>query len=362
MSLKSSPKAPPAPDPAVVAGLQTGANIDSAIANSYIGNANVNSPYGSTTFNKTGSVNVDGHNVPRFTQNIKLSPGQQKLLNQQQAIGGKMNDLALSQTARLQRVLGQPIDTRGLAGWNTGPNAPRLARSFEDVGDPTRTLGPSDYEGARTKVEEAIYSRLNPQLDRDRASLESDLVNQGFHRGTEAFDNKMREFREQSNDARMQAVLAGGQEQSRLFGMDLSRGQFENAAQQQAYDQALNRATFGNNADIQQFGLGQQDANFDNALRGAQFQEKLAIRNQPINEISALMAGGQVTLPQFQSFRGGTVEPAPIGQYTYNTANLNQQAYNTQANQKAATLGGLYGLGATAIGAGGRMFSPFGMR
>jgi hypothetical protein len=42
--------------------------------------------------------------------------------------------------------------------------------------------------------------------------------------------------------------------------------------------------------------------------------QQAAIRSLPVNEISALLAGGQVAIPQFQGYSGVNVAPAPIFQ------------------------------------------------
>ena len=48
------PNIPPAPDPYKAAAAQTSSNIGTAIANSYIGNADTFTPFGSTTFDPAG--------------------------------------------------------------------------------------------------------------------------------------------------------------------------------------------------------------------------------------------------------------------------------------------------------------------
>jgi hypothetical protein len=110
------------------------------------------------------------------------------------------------------------------------------------------------------------------------------------------------------------AILAGGQEQSRMLGDERAGWQ-----QQQDY------------------------ASFLNNLRGGQMQERQAVRNAPINEISALMSGSQVSVPQFQPFSRQGVDTAPIGQY------INQN-YAAQANQAANTNAGIFGLGSAFMG------------
>jgi hypothetical protein len=474
---KSSPSPPPPPDPVKTAQAQTGSNITTGIANSIMGNANQIGPTGSTRTSISNYQDVfdpstnQTYKIPQFDQVTTLSPEQQGLYNQQTQLGSGLNQLAIDQTSKLSGILGQPISTSslpqggqlpgstpGYQGIHGGPqldrvnlqNAPttfgdagRQQSSFANTGDPMsfqpqntfgdagqiqRSIGPTDYSEDRQRVEEAIYSRLNPQLDRDRASLENTLVNQGFARGSEAFKNEMDAFGRQSNDARMQAILAGGGEQSRLanlalqsgqfanqaqqqsYGQELGRGQFYNdaqmqglAGQNQAYNQALGRGQFANQAQAEQFqqeqsrglfglqagelnnqaqlsgaGFNNQAAQqgyenqvrqtqYGNDVAGRQFsdqmglaqsqetqreralQEQLALRNQPINEISALMSGGQVSAPQFTPYQGGQIANTPIGDYTYNSAALANQNYQTQQQQKNAAMGGLFGLGSSAI-------------
>lgn len=302
MGKPSVPPQPAPPDPQKVAAAQTGSNVTTAIANSTIGNANQYSPYGSTEFDVRGYQDIldpstgKSYQVPQYNQTTKLSPNQQTLLNQQEQIGQGLNQVAIDQTGRIGNLLGQPI------------NAPS--------GELQRQLGPQDYSQDRQRVEEAIYSRLNPQLERDRAQLDTKLMNEGFVRGTEGYNQGLDEFNRQANDARMQAILAGGQEQSRLAGLDLQKAQFGN----QAY--------------------------------GQQLQTDLSLRNQPINEISALMNGGQVTLPQFQGYQGGQVAGTPIGDYTYQSAQLANQNYQSALNARAQTQAGLYGGIGSIAGAG----------
>jgi hypothetical protein len=78
------------------------------------------------------------------------------------------------------------------------------------------------------------------------------------------------------------------------------------------------------------------------AQRQSQLQEMLALRNQPINEISALMSGAQVNVPQFAGYQGQGINPANIGQYINN-------AYNQQAQQAGAFNQGLFNLAGAGL-------------
>jgi hypothetical protein len=299
MGKKSGPQPQAAPDPAKVAEAQTGSNIGTAIAQAAIGNANVVGPTGSTNYNITGNTKWTDpssgrvYEIPQYTQTTTLSPEQQSLYNQQTQLGGQLNQLALDQTGRLTDHLGKPIDTSTLPQRGEMPT--------------------TDFSADRARVEEAMFNRINPQLERDRASLETNLVNQGFQRGTEAFNQAMGDHGRNVNDARLAITERGLGEQQGLYGMGLQTAQFNNQNRQQA------------------------------------LQESLALRNQPINEISALMSGGQVSLPNAPQYNAPNVANTPIGEYMYNSAALDQNNYKMQQQQRQAQLDGLYKLGGTAI-------------
>ncbi len=433
---KSSPSPPAPPDPRVVGEAQTSSNVNTAVANSIMGNANEISPTGNVNYTQIGQQTITGPNgetyqIPQYQREQTLSPEQRQLYDQQTALGSSMNQLASSQVGRLNSVLGAPISSAGLPanyamptnpttrGLSDGPEAMsvNLARTFADtgkqqtgfadVGGPQRSVGANDFSADRRRVEDALYSRLNPQLQFDRDALESKLINQGFVRDTAAFNQSMDEYNRQANDARNQVVLAGGQEQSRLFGMDMSKGQFANAGQQQAYDQAIGRGMFGNNAQAQNFSQAaqsgefannaqmqqatfnsnQQQQEYENAARQTQYgndlqqqgfgnsmairqagatdreralQEMLSLRNQPIAEISSLMHGGAPTLPNFAQYQGGTVDTTPIGSYMYQTAGIQQENFQAEQARKNATtnalIGGIAGLGGAGLYGLGKKF------
>jgi hypothetical protein len=82
------------------------------------------------------------------------------------------------------------------------------------------------------------------------------------------------------------------------------------------------------------------------------FSQGQATRNQPINEITALMSGSQVSQPNYASTNAGQIANTDF-------AGLQQQAYankmnqyNQQMAQRNSIMGGLFGLGAKAITGG----------
>ena len=72
----------------------------------------------------------------------------------------------------------------------------------------------------------------------------------------------------------------------------------------------------------------------------------------PINEISALLAGGQVAIPQFQGYQGVSVAPAPIFQAGQAQGDFAQRNYQNQVagyNANMGLLGSLAGAAGTAV-------------
>lgn len=110
-----------------------------------------------------------------------------------------------------------------------------------------------------------------------------------------------------------------------------------------AYDRALN-----------EFGITQGQAYNDLALRGRgqAFQELQAQRNQPINELSALLSGSQVSMPSYNV-------NTPAGIPTTDNAglinaNYNQRVNNWQQEQqsKQSLMGGLFGVASGGLAGG----------
>jgi hypothetical protein len=387
---------------------------------------------------RTGQAWVDGgrwveepemlrRELPKWEQTNTLTPDQQRLLDEQEYIGTLLNGLAMDQAGRLKTTLDKPIDASTLpkgaadllaeyggsvpkASLNTNVGLDQLQTefgrtsrgldygdgvSYANVGGPARSVGEFGFEMERKRVEDAIRARQTPELDRQRAGLENQLVNQGFVRGTQAFNAQMDEQIRRENDAELAAILGGGQEQSRMGELALSRFTAENSAQAQADEQARARGMFGlglsqfrNDTQNAEFGQLAQRAGFANeaisgnnqfslakmaaenaarlqqqqsdisrldaqsTIRQQNLQEQLALRNQPINEIAALMAGGQVTMPNFSQFRPAAMSETPVGDYVYKGYDIASQNYRAQEQANAQARAGLFSMGGQILGAG----------
>lgn len=150
-----------------------------------------------------------------------------------------------------------------------------------------------DFSADRQNVEDALMGRLNTQFVRDRDTLEQSLASKGIKQGSLAYTNAMNDYNRGVAEGRTSAVLGAGQEQSRLS------------------------------------------------------QLEMAQRGQGINEVQALMGGGQVTQPQFGQTQGAGVAPTDVSGNAWNS-------YNAQKDQNNGFWNGLGSIGSTV---GGWVFS-----
>lgn len=337
-----------------------------------------------------------------------LSPEQQKLFDQDMRISQGLGNLAEGGIDRVGKILGTGFDSSNLPGmaggvgtYNVNSRADQIQTDIAapsrgvqyDIGNPTTGIQgavDSRFDQSGDQVQEALYRQqtrmLDPQYQQQASDLESRLANQGIMPGSEAYNREMGNFTRQRDsayaDARDRAILAGGNEQSRLFNLGLSSADLANRANEQEFGQNSTRAGFANSANQQEFGqnldrgnfnnqaVGQQfnqdlsaaNQNFNQGLASAQFgnqarqqalQEQLALRQLPLNEINALRSGAQVNVPQFQAYTGQNVAAAPIMSGTQAQDQANIARYNAEAAQSGNMMGGLFNLGASYL-LGGR--------
>ena len=178
----------------------------------------------------------------------------------------------------------QGLDTSGIGGVQTGmgqfgqaqggPAAPTLQGQLD-----VSNLAQMPVNAGMT-AQEAIMSRLDPQLQRQRAQLETQLANQGLVRGGEAYNVALQEQGQRENDLRTQAALQGLQldMQARQQGLGevQALGGFANQAALAGFG-AGQQATAAQNAAIaQNAGLALQSGQFANQAQAQQFAQRLA--------------------------------------------------------------------------------------
>lgn len=440
---------PDAPDPFETAQAQQEANIGAGAAGAIINNYDENNPYAKVKYKNTGYDKVMGADgsmikVPTYKKVTRLKPGQKVLYRQQRELGQNMNDLALSQIDKLSGILNDPLSVSGapsadaptLSGdygdfnyattfGEAGPIQKSLTPTRQDVqygipdtdgqiqydfGDTQEGVsydfGVDDWSADRGRVEQAIMSRYD-DLEKDNISrLDARLAAQGIDPRNDAARAEFYDIGKQRTDAEMQAILAGGQEQSRLqglktqanmaknqaqgqeFAQKMARGEFSNAAEAQQFAELQARVSQLNEAQQQEFNQALQSGQFANAAQAAEFiqqqsrgqfsqqgtamneaaarsrtqfandaaqqrfaneqaardrfiREMLMERQTPLNEIAALMGGGQVTLPDFPDPYQQPIDSPNLMDFIANNYNQQMQ-YSGQMN--SALMSGMFGL------------------
>ena len=207
---------------------------------------------GQTRANRPEQVTPYGRTVweelgdDRWRQTTTITPDEQRSLDAQLAVKAGRGELSEQILGRAAEDLADPV------AWEAMD-----INELGDVGD------------IRQSAEEALYGRmtgrLDPRFGQRRDALESQLWNQGLRPGDEAYDTAMANLGREETDAYQAAmnesIMGGGREAQRQFDMGMQR-------RQQAITEALKR------------------------------------RGVTINEINALLAGQQVSTPEFANFMG----------------------------------------------------------
>jgi hypothetical protein len=192
----------------------------------------------------------------------------------------------------IQNQLGYGVGQLGYKGLEYVQQ--QLENPFDVSQLPSIGINPSET------YSDAIMRRLEPQMQQGRERLEQQLANQGIQIGSEAYDRAMRNFDQRQND-----LLLGAQTQGLQAGLQ--------ARQQQLGELAYRR-------------------------------------NEPLNVLSALRTGSQVTSPTYvnSAQQATTSGPDLLGaaqmQYNAQMGDFNaKQAAQANLNQ------GLFGLGGAGI-------------
>ncbi len=156
-------------------------------------------------------------------------------------------------------------------------------------------------EATEARLMELGSSRLNPMFAQREDALRTRLANQGIQPGSQAWNAEMSQFGQGRNDAYNQLLLTG---------------------------------------------------------RGQANSEIMAERNSPINEISALMSGSQVSAPNFSSTPQTQVGGVDYMGAVNNNYNQQNQQYQAQLQQNNAAMGGMFGLAGTLGGAAIKYGAP----
>lgn len=151
-------------------------------------------------------------------------------------------------------------------------------------------------EATEARLMELGSKRLDPRFARESSALEANLINRGIRPGSKAYETMRGQFDQGKNDAYNQLLLTG---------------------------------------------------------RGQAVQEALTERNQPINEITALMSNSQVSQPNFTNTPQPGVAPTDVIGAQQQALNQQNVQYQADLAQQQGLMGGLFGLGKSGISAAG---------
>ena len=139
----------------------------------------------------------------------------------------------------------------GAAAQQSAQNAPQ--------GPQLQTGYQNDFGAQRDEVINSLMGRIDEERGRDLEGLRTQLLNSGIREGTEAYNREMENFADRTNRNRLNAIMAGGQEQSRLVNMARDEAAFGNSANQQMFSNEMGR--YGVGEDARRFDLSRDDAN-----------------------------------------------------------------------------------------------------
>ena len=297
---KSSPSAPPPPDYAGAAREQGAANEATARLQGRLNNPNVIGPLGGQT------VSFGEGDQPTITQT--LTPDAQATLEAQQRVQRSLANLGEQGIGTARGVLVNQFSPNSQA-LQTNIDKSNLARMPVNAG---------------TTGQEAIMARLAPQLERQEAATRQRLINQGLVPGGEAYENAMISQNQQKNDLLSQAAIQGIQLDTGARAQGFNEASSEMAAQ--------------------------------NAALQAELQRQAFLRQQPLNEITGLMSGSQIQMPQFQGYSPTSIAPAPVFAGAQAQGASDMDRFGIASSNVNARNAGLYGLAGTA-GTAAMMFS-----
>jgi hypothetical protein len=352
MGWGSSPKPPPAPDYKAQAEATAKSNQQAQTQADWANRPDVNTAWGKESWASHQEIDPStGQAVTKWTMNQTLDPQQQAALDAQMAVQTGKSQLAQDQMGRVSSALQNPFDWSSMqaygdpgAAGGLDPNQFQTSGAGEGI---MRGLDPNLFgDAGRQRYEQALFDRMAPQHQQAQAALDAKMANMGATAGSKGWQTFNQQLGDQQSRERFNALEAGGNEQQRQYQMALGGGQFQNAAQQQAWQQAMgqNQQNFGimAGANQQNFGQNMGLANYQNNLRQQQIAEQMQQRQMPLNELNALMSGqqvGQLQTPNFNQSRStGGVDYSGAAQDQYGAQT---DAYNAQVADKNAMMSGI---------------------
>lgn len=333
-----APAPPPTPDPYKLSNAQQLANISVAVASMVLQNADEDTEEYTTGFTEIGTYSLDDpqydssgnltgtttRDIPRFKKTFALKPTMKALWDQEQEYKSNLNDFAIAQTGDMSSRFSSSFSLTGIDAAGTAPAAPTL------------TSTSYTYATERERIRQAMLDRLEYQIGIDLDALEAKLANQGIFAGSIAWEREMRAHTNKTTDARIQVDIAAGEESSRMI------------------RDSITILEFGNSVNMRRYQVLRDLADFATTMRERAIQERVLERNQVLNEISAIMHGGQINMPQMTSIKTQPIANTDVAGIVMGAQQMDMQKWNARVQQQNAMMGGIAGI------AGGILSMPMG--
>lgn len=226
--------------------------------------------------------------APTYAQTVTESPAQRQLRELNETQSQKLGQLGISQTDRVADILGKPYQAR------------RFESGLGDYG--------SDVE---RRTFDLATAGLDDQFSRSEAGLRTQLANRGIGEDSDAFRSELEAFNRGKGNAYSDAMLG-------------ARSQAQ-SDRSQALGEELSRYNMDTTAD-------------------------LADRQNPLNEIIALMSGVQTSPINPGASPQSNIGAPDIQGATYANYAGQMNAYNQKMNAQNSFWSSLAGLGGAALG------------
>ena len=194
------------------------------------------------------------------------------------------------------------------------------------------------------------------QLANQSASIANQGVQIGNQAAMDAFNQQMG-LANLNNSTQNQAFSqgmqqAGMQNQNAQTGYNMGMGSANmyNQNLQNAFGQDVTQAGMFNQNQGTNFAQQQATANYQNQMRQQQIAEQQMQRNQPLNEMNAILSGTQVGMPQMPGFQNAqAAAPTNYLGAAQMTGQAQMDAYNAQQQQSQGMMSGLGSIASVGI-------------
>jgi hypothetical protein len=250
-----------------------------------------------------------------------------------------------AQNQAIAQNYGQGLSAQQLANQSVAQN---FGQGLAAQQASNQAIGQNFGQGmtASNAANAAVQQNQNAALQQQAAANQAQAQQYAQAQGNAQFAN-------QAQLAGFGANLQNQQAANAAIGQNYQQGMGTQAAQNQALAQnqatAAQQQQLANAAQLQQYNQNLGGAQFANSAATQELQKQLALRNQPLNEITGLMSGSQLQMPQFQGYNPTNIAPAPVFAGAQAQGAANMQNYGIQQSGANATTSGLFGLAGAAL-------------